>query len=58
VPLSISSSAALLSDAALAPMAGLPPAPRPRVSLAPIWTLLSAEMGEVARACECGKIMR
>ncbi len=34
-----------------APISGLPPAPRPRVSLLPICTLCPPSTGEVARAC-------
>ena len=33
------------------PMSGLPPAPSPRVSLAPIWILLRPVTGELASAC-------
>lgn len=37
-----------------APMSGLPPAPRPRVSFVPICTLLPPGTGDVARACSHG----
>mmetsp|Transcript_19257 Transcript_19257/g.32360 ORF Transcript_19257/g.32360 Transcript_19257/m.32360 type:complete len:303 (+) Transcript_19257:201-1109(+) len=51
-PRTTSSTASRLSSAARLPISGLPPAPSPRVSCAPIWMCLSFGTGEVSRACE------
>ena len=49
-PATAASMAALLSAAAFCPMAGLPPAPRPRVRAVPSWSLLDGRTGETSRA--------